>query len=155
MRTTIAIIAASLLPASLALAQAPSWSDEQMEVWEFVEQSWVDDVAENGKWPREYVHDRAVSWGTSWPFSQNKASWIEWTRFGDDASNTLIYELSPNAIAVVGDTAVVHYTVVLVAENDDDEREREVLGIVETLVRDDGAWLYLSSVDLEFDFGDD
>ena len=55
-------IAACLFAVS-AFAQQPSWNDAQSEVWALVEQSWVDDVAENGKWPADYVHDKYVSWG--------------------------------------------------------------------------------------------
>jgi len=46
-----------------AQAQEPTWNKSQMEVWEVVQQSWVDDVAENGNWPANYVHNNYVTWG--------------------------------------------------------------------------------------------
>ena len=43
-----------------AQAQMPTWNAEQSEVWAYVEQSWVDDVAENGRWPADYTHANAI-----------------------------------------------------------------------------------------------
>ena len=52
----LGVIAACFFAVS-ANAQQPSWNDAQTEVWALVEQSWVDDVAENGKWPADYILD--------------------------------------------------------------------------------------------------
>lgn len=150
----IVTVVAALVLGSAAQAQAPTWTKAQTKVWEYVQQSWVDDAAENGKWPGDYTHDNAISWGSDWPFSQNKATWEKWTRFRDKGSQTIAYEISPNAIAIAGDTAVVHYTAVTVTEGADGDYERNVMGIVETLILDDGEWLYLSSVNLELDLDD-
>ena len=60
----VGAIVACLLTASVN-AQEATWNDAQKEVWGLVQQSWMDDVAENGKWPAEYIHDSYVSWGDS------------------------------------------------------------------------------------------
>lgn len=150
--TGLAALLAATTPAT-ALAQAPTWSPEQTAVWNVVSQSWADEVARNGRWPTAYVHDRVVAWDSSWPLPRYRASLEKWTRFQDQQRQTLQYEISPAAITVSGDTAVVHYTGVTVSQRAQDEPEREMFGAVETLVRDGGAWKFLSvsGFDLEKD----
>ena len=128
----------------LAGASYADLNEAQQSVWEVVEQSWVDDVAKNGKWPANYVHDEVVNWSESWPSPRTKASMMNWNRFYNESdARTLIYELFPGAIVVVGDTAVVTYNVVTIEEDAKKERKRESYGEVETLVRVGKTWKYL------------
>lgn len=151
-RTIVAAALASAAPASVA-AQAPIWSPEQTAVWSVVTQSWADEAAKNGRWPGDYVHDRVIAWDANWPMPRDKASIEKWSRFQDGQSQTLEYDLAPVAITMAGDTAVVHYTGVSVSQRAQDEPEREMFGAVETLVRSQGTWKFLSVSG--FDLGDD
>jgi len=147
-RIALGAIAACLFTVSVN-AQEPSWNDAQTEVWALVEQSWVDDVAENGKWPTDYIHDNYVSWGDGDAAPRYKDSAIAWSRFGDESSNTLMYEVSPEAIAVVDGTAVVHYNVTTVTEDSKGERNASVGRITEVLVRVGRSWKWIAGVDYE------
>jgi hypothetical protein len=147
-RIALGAIAACLFTVSVN-AQEPSWNDAQSEVWALVEQSWVDDVAENGKWPTDYIHDNYVSWGDGDAAPRYKDSAIAWSRFGDESSNTLMYEVSPEAIAVVDGTAVVHYNVTTVTEDSKGERNASVGRITEVLVRVGRSWKWIAGVDYE------
>lgn len=151
-RTLLAAALAAALPLSV-VAQEPTWSREQTAVWSVVTQSWADEVARNGRWPSEYVHDNVVNWDSSWPMPRYKASIEQWTRFDNTQRQTLEYELTPAAIALAGDTAVVHYTGVTVSQRAQDEPDRDIFAVVETLVRSDGEWKFLSLTG--FDLGDD
>jgi hypothetical protein len=119
-------------------------NDAQMEVWSIVEQSWVDDAEENGKWPDNYLHDKYVSWSADSGGPIYKDATIKWSRFGDEGTDTLIYEISPAAITVEGSTAVVNYYVTTVTKMSDDTRERSVSRISEVLVKDGNKWLFLA-----------
>lgn len=132
-------------------AQQPSWSDAQMDVWKVVQASWVDDVAENGKWPADYVHDKYTTWSADAAGPLYKDAAIKWSRFGDESSTTLIYELSPAAITVEGNTAVVHYSATTVTENYKSDRNREVIRISETLVKSGNSWKFLAGSSFEAD----
>jgi len=147
----VAAVAAAL-PGSVA-AQAPSWSPEQTAVWTVVTQSWADEVAENGRWPGGYVHDGVVAWDAKWPLPRYKAAMEKWTRFNDAQRQVLQYELTPAAITIAGDTAVVHYATVTVSQRATDAPEREMSGSVETLVRSGGKWKFLSLS--SFELGND
>lgn len=132
------------LTSSLAYAQAPTWSAEQTKVWEIVAQSWVDDVAQNDKWPADYLVDNAMSWTAAWPSPRDKKTNVKWSRFGDSQSKTLQYENTPVAISIHGDTAVVMYTNVSVDQRGKDKPERSIGGTVETLVRTEDGWKFIA-----------
>jgi len=138
-----------------ANAQQPSWNDAQSEVWALVEQSWVDDVAENGKWPAEYILDKYVAWGDGSAAPRYKDATIAWSRFGDESSETLMYEVSPAAIVVENDTAVVHYYVTTVTKDSTGKRSRNVGRITEVLVRNGRNWKWLSGIDYVPKLNDD
>jgi ketosteroid isomerase-like protein len=142
--TATAIVAFAFGASNVAIAQTPSWSAEQTAVWKVVSESYVDEVAKNGKWPNAYVHDQVVSWSAASPIPKGKASIEKWARFNDSQSKTLQYEIHPVAIAVSGDTAVVHYTGMFVSQRGTDKPETEVNGTIETLVRSGGQWKFLS-----------
>lgn len=137
-------VALSASLSSVAVAQEREWNSEQTEVWGVVAQSWVDDAAENGNWPGEYLHEDALGFSAEWPAPRRAESIVEWSRFGDGRSQTLKYELFPMAISVSGDTAVVQYSVVSMDQEGDSEAKRTVGYTNETLVRVDGEWKFLS-----------
>lgn len=137
--------------ASPAAAQAPTWSAEQQAVWTVISRSWSDEIARNGRWPGQYVHQNVVSWGPEWPMPRYRESIERWTRWNDTQGRVVQHELSPAAITLAGNTAVVHYTAVSMRQREvprgeaPAKPERETYGIVETLVRDGANWRFLSS----------
>jgi hypothetical protein len=136
------------------LVMADEWSKEQTAAWAVVTASWEDEVAGNGKWPSNYVHQDLVAWGASWPQPRDSASVTKWSRFDQQAGKTLIYELFPVAVVVVADTAVVNYNSVTVAENYEMKRKRSTTGLIETLVKDGKSWKFLSLTSFEIKSGD-
>jgi hypothetical protein len=155
MRKIIVLLTSLLALGSLATtAAAADWSKDQTAVWSVVSQSWADEVARNGKWPADYIHKDVVGWGASWPQPRHGASMIKWSRFSEQAGKTLIYELFPVAVVVVGDTAVVNYNAVSIGENYEMKRERTATGLIETLVRDGETWKFLSLTSFEIKSGD-
>lgn len=149
MKTRTLSLFTALFLSNMALAQLPSWDEDQRAVWEVVEQSWVDDAAENDRWPRDYVHEKVVAWGDRQPAPRGIDNLVRWVRFDDGANNTLHYEITPAAIVVEDDTAVVHYHLLLVTENQKGDRERSTLGLIEVLIWQDGDWKYLSLSEFE------
>ena len=58
------VVVIAMTFSTLVLA-AGHMSEDQKGVWKTVTDSWADEVAENGKWPTEYVHEDAHSWGAT------------------------------------------------------------------------------------------
>lgn len=69
-RVTSMLSLVMLAPICIAAEMQP----EAEAVWSVVVSSWEDEVAENARWPAEYVHDDAVSWNPDWPLPQDKPS---------------------------------------------------------------------------------
>ncbi|MBA4748091.1 MAG: nuclear transport factor 2 family protein [Sphingopyxis sp.] len=132
-------------------AQMPTWSTEQMGAWKVVSDSWVDDVAQNGKWPGEYADPQFITWSTDSPSPRNRDGAIRWTRFNEKQGKVLHYEITPQAIALSGNTAVVSYTLLIVTQQGTDKPDHDQEAITETLVRSGGSWKYLSSVSFPLD----
>jgi hypothetical protein len=128
-----------------SVAQAPSWNAEQTAVWKVVSQSWADEAAQNGKWPASYVDDNVISWSQENPMPSYKDSLIKWSRFNESQYKTIHYDISPAAIAIKGDTAVVNYVAINVSQRGTDKPDRDVNAIIETLVRDGNSWKFLST----------
>jgi hypothetical protein len=139
------LVFAIVLAVVVANPAVANWSEEQTAVWSVVEQSWVDDAEETGEWPTGFVAEGYSSWGETDALPSNLAQSNASVRFGDESSTTRFYQVKPVTISINGDTAVVNYYSTVVSENNEGEREREVSAITETLVRRDGAWLFLGS----------
>lgn len=129
-----------------ANAQMPSWSTEQQSAWKVVSDSWVDDVAQNGKWPANYADPQFIGWSPDVPSPRGLEASIRWSRFSEKQSKVIHYEITPQAIAMSGSTAVVSYTLLIVSQRGTDKPEHNQEAITETLVRSGGSWKYLSSV---------
>ena len=66
-----------------------------------------------------------------------------------ESNDILMYEVSPEAIVVEKDTAVVHYNVTTVTKDSAGKRTRSVGRITEVLVRNGRSWKWLAGVDYE------
>ena len=153
-RSTVAAAFAFVLCLPV-FGNAAEWTDAQQGLWRFVEQSWVDDAGETGKWPGEYVHEKVRTWGAEWPVPRGRASMGKWNTFRDERTQLLQYELFPHDVIVEGNTGVVFYSVVEVREGADGKSERSVQGLVETAIREGRAWKYIGLTGFEMGGEDD
>ena len=138
---------------SSAFAQAPAWSDDQEAVWAVVAQSWEDDASENGNWPGEYASENFVAWAENIPAPRSIETYTAWERSTEEASETFWHEITPLAIAVEGETAVVMYLALIGEEDSAGERSVNSISIVEVLNRDGRNWKYLATANFTADFG--
>lgn len=135
----------AMATAQVASAQMPTWSAEQGEAWKVVQQSWADDVAQNGKWPANYADPQMVVWSGEFAAPRGKDSAVRWTKFQTTQGKVIQYELSPQSISLSGDTAVVTYALTIVTQRGTDKPDWGKEAIVETLVRTTTGWKFLSS----------
>ena len=135
----------TMATAQVASAQMPTWSAEQTDAWKVVQQSWADDVAQNGKWPANYADPQMVVWSGEFAAPRGKDSAVRWTKFQTTQGKVIQYELSPQSISLSGDTAVVTYALTIVTQRGTDKPDWGKEAIVETLVRTTTGWKFLSS----------
>ena len=146
LKTCAALAATLALGAATAVyAQMPTWSAEQKAVWAVVEASWADDVAGNGKWPAYYADPQMTAWSAEHPSPRGTNAVARWSRFNEGQGKTIFYEITPQAIAISGNAAVASYTLVIVRQRGTDKPVTSQEAVVETLVRTNGAWKYLST----------
>lgn len=137
--------------APMASAQMPTWSAEQQSAWKLVSDSWVDDVAQNGKWPANYADPQFIGWSPDVPSPRGLAASVRWSRFSEKQGKVIHYEITPQAIALSGNTAVVSYTLLIIHQRGTDKPSNDQEAITETLVRSGSSWKYLSSISFPLD----
>jgi len=138
------LVIAGIFACTIAQAQMAQWSKAQVEVWGVVSASWVDEQKQNGKWPADYTHENYASMGDTSLAPRMLKDSIRWSEFSSGNTSMLIYQITPMAIQMADDTAVVFYVAETVSENSDKKREQESRYIVETLVKDGGKWKFLA-----------
>ena len=121
-------------------------------VWAVIEQTWRDDAAENGRWPGAYAAENFVAWSESTPMPRNIEKYTAWERAAEKDSDTVWYEITPLAIAVQGDTAVVMYSLFLGEQDKDGTRTLTALNLVEVLNRDDDTWKFVATTNFTPDY---
>ena len=109
--------------------------------------SWVSQVNEDGTWPNAFTHDKLVQWADNEAAPRDKESYNKWTRESEEAGDFTSHDLTPLAISVEGDTAVVGYTAVIGFKGTDGEAGSSTRNIFEVLIRDGDSWQYLGSID--------
>lgn len=125
-------------------ADAQTWSDAQLEVWEFIQGQWDASMEEDATWPDRMLHESFRGWERANPVPRDKASTARWTRFGMESGTTLIQELHPLAIVVSGNTAVAHYVYSEVTEDSGGERDSGNGRYTDVLVRTGDGWRFLA-----------
>ena len=122
----------------IALFAAPSlyaqeWSTAQKEVWKNVEAYWALDAAGNLDGFMSYFHDNYMGWDMNEPLPMDKVSVRKFVDYEYKTSKTLVYNIKPVAINVVGNVAIVDYyysRIMKDAEGKDKSREGRWCDIV-------------------------
>ena len=116
------VLIAMLAVACLALfattsLQAQEWSAAQKEVWKNVEAYWALDAAGNLDGFMSYFHDNYMGWDINEPLPMDKATVRKFIDHEYKTQKTLLYNIKPVAINVVGDVAIVDYYYTTVSKN--------------------------------------
>lgn len=103
----LAVLCFTLLTGPSLYAQ--EWSAAQKEVWKNVEAYWALDAAGNLEGFMSYFHDNYMGWDINEPLPMDKASVRKFIEYEYKTTKTLIYNIKPVAINVVGNMAIVDY----------------------------------------------
>lgn len=145
MRFRHAAVAALLAAAATTLAaeaRAQSWSDAQLEAWEFIQSEWQASMDEDASRYDLMFHDAFQGWDAENPAPRGLASTRRWSDLNQ--ATTLAFELHPLAIVVTGNTAVAHYVWSEMSEDADGERETTHGRYTDVLVRGQDGWRFLA-----------
>ena len=132
----------------LCVAGAPAYAqgsaDDQAAVWAVVEEIWAAEQSGNVDWVDDKLSADFTGWPGNSPAPRSRASTRMWARFNADQTKGMVHELYPLSIVVHGDMAVVHYLYTMVVQTKDREIVRTNGRYTDVLVRDDGAWKFIS-----------
>ena len=95
-----------VMPISVA---AQDWDSDQTDVWNTIVAQWDAGKAKDLTWTEKALHPSFLGWTDENPMPQNQAAVEKWQRYSSENSQTLVQELYPVGIVVVGSTAVAHY----------------------------------------------
>ncbi len=132
-----------VLALSAQPVQAQEWSAEQLEVWETVSTLWDLQDANNPGW-KDMLHDSFVGWVDESPAPHNKATTAQFLDAESGQFKVLARHLTPLAIAVAGNTAVVHYVHIAITEYGPDDQETTYGRLTDVLTRTGDGWKYVS-----------
>ena len=103
----LAVLSFVLLATTSLYAQ--DWSAAQKEVWKNVEAYWALDAAGNLDGFMSYFHDNYMGWDINEPLPMDKAAVRKFIDYEYKTTKTLVYDIKPVAINVVGNVAIVDY----------------------------------------------
>lgn len=88
---------------------AQEWNASQKEVWKNVEAYWALDAAGNLDGFMAYFHDSYIGWEMSQPMPGNKATVRKFIDYEYKTEKTVLYNITPVTINVVGNVAIANY----------------------------------------------
>jgi ketosteroid isomerase-like protein len=88
---------------------AQEWSAAQKEVWKNVEAYWALDAAGNLDGFMSYFHDNYIGWEISQPMPGSKATVRKFIEHDYKTEKTLVYNITPVTINVIGNVAIANY----------------------------------------------
>lgn len=145
MRNNMRSIAIGSMFCVAALIAAPAaagdWSDAQQSVWSDVEAYWAQWAKGDIDGFAAAMHDDYVGWSVDSPMPSSKDSSRKWMSFWSTNNSVAMYEVTPVAISIHGDTAVVHYYYSYVSKDKEGELHNEQGRWTDVLVKDGDHWL--------------
>lgn len=151
MKKTINIILALsvIFAFSMGSLSAQEWTDEQMEVWQTVEQGWLDWQSGDIETASASMHDKMQGWNNENPLPFSKAKILELYAMMKENMKVEYYNINPARITVTDDAAVVHYYFAFYAVYTMGEKkwEEQISGKnAEFYVKEKGKWLLLGDM---------
>jgi len=118
--------------------------DDQAAVWSAVETIWSAQESDDDDWVEEMLSADFMGWPHNSPAPRSKSSVRMWHRFDQEQTNGITHELYPLSIVVHGDMAIVHYLYTNAVQTKDKKTDVSSGRYTDVLVRDDGAWKFIS-----------
>ena len=138
------VTASLLLCVCAAAAFAQASSQDQQEIWKVEQQQWKMDAAKDIGWIDALVHPNLRYWETGAPMPRDKASIKQWSRYDNESSTVLEYELLPISTTITGNVAVVQYYYMIARENYKKERESVTGHYTDVVIKEGGHWQFIA-----------
>lgn len=121
------------------------WSRDEKAVWKEEESYWRFLESRDMDSYLKLFHEQFVSWPYESPRPSDKPAVRQMIEDLKRSYRLVTYELNPLAIKVIGDIAVVYYSVRYMVETQGEQIE-DVRRVSHTWIRDDGEWKILGGM---------
>jgi len=118
--------------------------DDQAGVWSAVDAIWSAEESGDDDLVEEMLSADFVGWPNNSPAPRSKSSVRMWNRLDQEQTSGITHELYPLSIVVHGDMAIVHYLYTNAVQTKDKKIDISSGRYTDVLVRDDGAWKFIS-----------
>ena len=123
--------------------QAQEWSPAQQDVWKNVEAYWARDSAGDLDGFLSYFHENYIGWDLTEPASTNKARLRKFLEYGYKTEKTVLYDIQPVAINVIGNVAVVHYYYTAITKAADGKESDRAGRWADVLMKQGDKWVII------------
>jgi hypothetical protein len=143
MRSSIIVLLLGILIFSVVPVAAQEWSSAQKEVWQNVNDYWALFAKGDVEGFSDYFHEKFSGWPSSSNHPQDKSERVKFIKYFLPKSKVVFYTLTPAAIVVHDNVAVVHYFYYMVSQDKDGKENTDQSGWTDILVKDGDKWVMI------------
>jgi len=127
-----------------ATLRGQNWSKTQKAVWLQVENHWMAQAKNDLGAFMDQLHPDFTGWGTDQPAPDDRQATEKWIRYQMAMRETIMHELKPLKIQVIGNTAIVHYYFVQVSQNPDETHQTVRGRFTDVLIQGSDGWKFVA-----------
>ncbi len=107
------------MPSSLTSSKPKTWSSEQNDVWQCLEDHWSHLTSGRVDEFLKYIHHDFIGFGHESPINIDRPWLNKWVGFWTKTTSIAICELRPIDIRIHDDVAIVQYFIFTIEKNDE------------------------------------
>lgn len=120
------------------------WNDKQKEVWSNVENYWSLQAKGDADGFLSYFSQDYMGWDYGSPVPQGKTSTAKYITLNMKNSKVLFYDITPVAILVYNDIAIVDYYYSMQTENSESKKQWKTGRWTDILKKQDNRWVLIA-----------
>jgi hypothetical protein len=144
MRVSLLFLLLGILIFSVVPVTAQEWSAGQKEVWQDVNDYWALFAKGDLEGFSSYLHEKFSGWPSASIHPQDKAERVKFINYFLPKSKVVFYTLTPAAIVVHDNVAVVHYFYYMVSKDADGVENTDQSGWTDILVKEGDKWVLIA-----------
>ena len=138
----VVVLAVFLATASTNLF-AQEWNAAQKEVWKNVETYWALDAAGNLDGFMSYFHDSYIGWEMNQPMPGSKAVAKKFIEHDYKTEKTLVYNITPVSINVIGNVAIANYYYARIIKDTEGKEQTRSGRWADVLMKQGDKWVLI------------
>jgi ketosteroid isomerase-like protein len=139
--TRILVVLGAVVLLAATNLRAQEWSAAQKEVWKNVEAYWALDAAGNLDGFMSYFHESYMGWDMNEPLPVDKATVRKFIDYEYKTQKTVIYNIKPVGINVLGNLAIADYYYTRIVKDMDGKEKGRSGRWADVLMKQGDRWV--------------